>query len=413
MGLLTNFVLIGIFACAGASFFFALAETSIFALGKVRARRLAEQAIPEGVIVAGLLEHPVDLLATIVMGNTLATAGLVSLALMPVIHAQWPLGYTLIGVFALILFGCEVLPKTLAVRAPDRWALRVARPILWLETGTGSIQRFFRRLNEAILGRIVPRSVKPQNTLTDEDYHELLDMAFDQGALAQREKEIILQIIGLDRKTAREVMRPRTGMDAIPDDLSVEDMIAAACKYKRRRLPLYDRTPDTIVGILDTQKLLLDPRGDLADAIELPSFVPESMNLLKLLQSLQRQQRGLAVVLDEFGGTAGLVRVEDILSEVVGSIRDEGDAEGFVAEKLGRGRWRVNGTMRIEDFRREYAELGEIQDVDTMGGLVVRLMEVVPSVGQSIRFRGLKLTVQQSDERRVREVLVEEVRKTA
>lgn len=413
MGLLTNFVLIGIFACAGASFFFALAETSIFALGKVRARRLAEQAIPEGVIVAGLLEHPVDLLATIVLGNTLATAGLVSLALMPVIHAQWPLGYTLIGVFALILFGCEVLPKTLAVRAPDRWALRVARPILWLETGTGSIQRFFRRLNEAILGRIVPRSVKPQNTLTDEDYHELLDMAFDQGALAQREKEIILQIIGLDRKTAREVMRPRTGMDAIPDDLSVEDMIAAACKYKRRRLPLYDRTPDTIVGILDTQKLLLDPQGDLADAIELPSFVPESMNLLKLLQSLQRQQRGLAVVLDEFGGTAGLVRVEDILSEVVGLIRDEGDAEGFVAEKLGRGRWRVNGTMRIEDFRREYAELGEIQDVDTMGGLVVRLMEVVPSVGQSIRFRGLKLTVQQSDERRVREVLVEEVRKTA
>ena len=413
MGLLTNFVLIGIFACAGASFFFALAETSIFALGKVRARRLAEQAIPEGVIVAGLLEHPVDLLATIVLGNTLATAGLVSLALMPVIHAQWPLGYTLIGVFALILFGCEVLPKTLAVRAPDRWALRVARPILWLETGTGSIQRFFRRLNEAILGRIVPRSVKPQNTLTDEDYHELLDMAFDQGALAQREKEIILQIIGLDRKTAREVMRPRTGMDAIPDDLSVEDMIAAACKYKRRRLPLYDRTPDTIVGILDTQKLLLDPQGDLADAIELPSFVPESMNLLKLLQSLQRQQRGLAVVLDEFGGTAGLVRVEDILSEVVGLLRDEGDAEGFVAEKLGRGRWRVNGTMRIEDFRREYAELGEIQDVDTMGGLVVRLMEVVPSVGQSIRFRGLKLTVQQSDERRVREVLVEEVRKTA
>ncbi len=403
----------GIFACAGASFFFALAETSIFALGKVRARRLAEQAIPEGVILVGMLDHPLDLLATIVLGNTLATAGLVSLALIPVIHAEWPLGYTLTGVFALILFGCEVLPKTLAVRAPDRWALRVARPIHWLETGTGSIQRFFRRLNEAILGRIVPRSVKPQNTLTDEDYHELLDMAFHQGALAQREKEIILQIIGLDRKTAREVMRPRTGMDAIPDDLSVEDMIAAACKYKRRRLPLYDRTPDTIVGILDTQKLLLDPQGDLADAIELPSFVPESMNLLKLLQSLQRQQRGLAVVLDEFGGTAGLVRVEDILSEVVGLIRDEGDAEGFVAEKLAPGRWRVNGTMRIEDFRREYADLGEILDVDTMGGLVVRLMEVVPSVGQSIRFRGLKLTVQQSDERRVREVLVEEVRKTA
>ena len=413
MGLMANLVLIGVFACAGVSFFFALAETAIFALGKVRARRLAEQSVPDGAIVARLLERPVDLLATLVLGNTLANAGVVALALIPVLHSEWRLGYTLLGVFALILFGCEVLPKTLAVRAPDRWALRVARPILWIETGTGSIQRFFQHLNEAILGRVVPRSVKPQNTLTDEDYHELLDMAFHQGALAQREKEIILQIIGLDRKTAREVMRPRTGMAAIPDDLSVEEMIAAACRFKRRRLPLYDRTPDTIVGILDTQKLLLDPAVDLADVIELPSFVPESMNLLKLLQSLQRQQRGLAVVLDEFGGTAGLVRAEDILSEVVGLIRDEGDAEGFVAEKLGPGRWRVNGTMRVEDFRREYEDLGEIVDVDTMGGLVVRLMEVVPTVGQSVRFRGLKLTVQQADERRVREVLVEESRKTA
>ena len=406
-------VLAGILLCAAASFFFALAETALFALGKVRVRQLLEARPAEGAVVARLLERPVDLLGAIVLGNTLANAGLVSAGLTAVLHQAWPLGPTLLGLFVLILFGCEVLPKTLGVRSPDRWALRVGRPMLLVELATRPIQRLFQGLNQHILSSVVPRSVKPQNTLTDDDYHELLDMAFHQGALARQEKEIILQIIGLDRKTVRDVMRPRTGMAAIPDDLSVEEMVAAARKFRRRRLPLYDRSPDTIVGVLDTQKLLLDPGCDLADAIELPSFVPESMNLLKLLQSLQRQQRGMAVVLDEFGGTAGVVRLEDILSEVVGEIRDEGEAVGFVAEKLGRGRWRVNGTMRLDDFRREYPDLGEISDVETMGGLMVRLMEVVPTVGQSTRFRGLKLTVNQADERRVRELLVEEVRRTA
>lgn len=411
MGLWAYFIFIGIAVCAGASFFFALAETSLFALGKFQVRQLVERGAPEGVVIARLLERPVDLLATIVLGNTLANAGLVALALVPVLQGHWSTGTTLLVLFFVILFGCEVLPKTLAVRAPERWATWIASPILWLEKGTRSIQSVFQAINHRILAFIVPRSIQPQNTLSDADYHELVEMAYAQGALKQREKEIILQIIGLDRKTAGDVMRPRTGMAAIPDDLSVEEMVAAAQRFKRRRLPLYDKTPDTVVGILDTQKLLMDPGCDLADAIEFPSFVPQSMNLLKLLQSLQRQQRGLAVVLDEFGGTAGVVRLEDILSEVVGQIRDEGEAEGFIAEKLGRGRWRVNGTMRLDDFRREYPDLGEVEDVDTIGGLVVRLMEVVPVVGQSVRFRGLKLTVQQADERRVREVLVEEVRK--
>src|SRR5207249_6042705 len=124
------------------------------------------------------------------------------------------------------------------------------------------------------------------------DYQELLELAYQQGTLAQSEKEIILQIISLDRRTARDVMKPRAQMACIPDDLSVEEMIAAARKYKHSRLPLYDETPDTIVGVLNVRTLMIDPQTDLADVIEFPSFVPETMNLLQLLKSLQRQQRG-------------------------------------------------------------------------------------------------------------------------
>ena len=184
-------------------------------------------------------------------------------------------------------------------------------------------------------------------------------------------------------------------------------MLAAARKFKHRRLPIYDETPDTIVGILNARALLLNPQIDLADAIEFPSFVPETMNLLQLFKSLQKQQRGLAVVLDEFGGTAGLVTMEDILSELVGRIRAEIRPEGFIMEKLAPDRWRVNGTMRLDDFRREYPPLGDVREVETMGGLLVHLLGVVPETGQSAIFRGLKLTAHVADERRVRELIVQ------
>jgi CBS domain containing-hemolysin-like protein len=243
--------------------------------------------------------------------------------------------------------------------------------------------------------------------LTDADYQELLELAFQQGTLAQSEKEIILQIIHLDRRTAREVMRPRSQMAAIPDDLSIEEMLEAARRHKHRRLPIYDETPDTIVGILNTRALLLDPQIDLADAIEFPSFVPAAMNLLQLLKSLQRQQRGLAIVLDEFGGTAGIVTMEDILEEMIGKIRGEAEPERVVMEKLGPGRWRVSGTLRLDDFRREYPALPEVAEVETMGGLLTSLLDVVPAPGEFASYRGLKLTAQATDERRVKEVLVE------
>jgi putative hemolysin len=184
-------------------------------------------------------------------------------------------------------------------------------------------------------------------------------------------------------------------------------MIAAARKHRHRRLPLYDETPDTIFGVLNTRTLLLDPSVDLLDAIEFPSFVPETMNLLQLLKSLQRQQRGLAIVLDEFGGTAGIVTIEDILEEIVGKFRGEVETEGFVMERQGVGRWRVSGVMRLDDFRREYPQLGEVEEVETLGGLMLSLMEVVPNPGDWVQFRGLKLTAHVTDERRIRELLVE------
>ena len=406
----TLLVVVIVLVSAGASFFFALAETSLFSLGKWQARQLAERSPRFGGIVNRLLAQSEDLLATMVLGNTFANAAMLAIALWMALSGGWLLWSTVAALLGVILFGCEVLPKTLAVRRPELWALRVAPPLLFFQKLTLPLRWLAQKLNENILAVAVPKSIQPQTKLTDADYQELLELATQQGALAQAEKEIILQIISLDQRTAKDVMRPRSRMACISDDSTVEDMLVAARRFRHRRLPMYDETPDTIVGILNTRVLLLDPQVDLEEAIEFPSFVPESMNLLQLLQSLQRQQRGMAIVLDEFGGTAGLVTLEDILGGLVGNIRGEVAAQGFVMEKLAPGRWRVNGTMRLDDFRREYPALGEVPEVETMGGLLTHLVGVVPGPGEAATFRGLKLTTQVSDERRVRELVVEQVK---
>lgn len=395
---------------AGASFFFALAETALFSLSPWQVRKLAEQFPRCGGVVGRLLGRPEDLLATMVLVNTLANAAILAVGLWMALSEQWPLGLTIAGLLLITLLGCEVLPKTLAVRQPELWSRRLAHPLAWLHQVARPFHQIAQRVNLAILRLLGPRTSPYQPALSDAEYQELIELAYQQGTLVAAERDIILQIISLDRRAAREVMRPRSAMDCISDDLTVEEMRAAARRLKHRRLPIHDEATDSIVGILNPRALLLDPQMDVADAIEIPSFVPETMNLLQLLQSLQRQRRGVAIVLDEFGGLAGLVTLEDILAEVVGKMRGETGASGFVVEKLGPGRWRVNAAMRLDDFRREYPALAEVEEVETLGGLLMCLLDVVPARGNSATFCGLKLTALVADERRVYELLVERIK---
>lgn len=399
-----------VLAFAGASFFLSLAETSLFSLSKWQARLLAERHPAASRQLLSLMSKPHDVLAAMVLSNMVAGAAMVATVFWMAIHSLWPPVPAVVSLVLLVLIGCEVLPKTLAVRRPEQWALRVARPMTWLLAMSRPVFSLAQAINTAVLRTIRIRAAQTNAGATDADYRELLEMAYQQGALAQSEKEIILQIISLDRRTAREVMKPRAQMIAISDDLSIEEMIDVAKTHKVRRLPIFDETPDTIVGVLNTRALLLDPSIDLAEVIEFPSFVPESMNLLHLLKSLQRQQRGMAIVLDEFGGTDGIVTVGDILEEVIGHIRGETESQGFVMEKVGPGKWHVSGTLRLDDFRREYPALGDIPEVETMGGLLMSLLDVVPQAGESAVFRGLKLTAKATDERRVRELIVERVK---
>ena len=176
---------------AGASFFFALAETALFSLGQWQVRQLADRHPVTGKIVARLLARPQDLLATLALGNTFANAAMLAIALRMVFNAHWTLALTMIALLAFVLIGCEVFPKTLAVRRPERWALRVGWLMLIFQTISTPLYRSAQWLNSVFLKKSTLQTVALAPALTDVEYQELLDMAFRQGTLAESEKEII------------------------------------------------------------------------------------------------------------------------------------------------------------------------------------------------------------------------------
>jgi putative hemolysin len=390
---------------AACSFFFALAESALFALGRFRAQRMLEDKPAEGRRLAPLFTHPEDLVATLAFGNTLANATVIGMAVWVLANSSFSQFLTGAATLLLLLLGCEVLPKALGVRAPEFWSLRVAGVLTVVLTLTRPFRKIAQVFNESLLRIVIPKSVRPQPAISEAEYQDLLSIAQQQGALRRWERDMILQILSLDQKSAGDVMKPRSQISCISDDLSREEMLDAARKIQHTRVPIYDETPDTIVGILNARAFLLNPSADLEEVIEFPSFVPQSMNLLQLLRSLQRQQRGLAIVLDEFGGTAGLVTMEDILEETLGRFGRKGG--GSIVERLGPGKWRVSGACTIDEFRREYPALQESDEVDTMGGILVKQMEYVPAAGESVTLDGLRLTAKQADERRVLELEVE------
>lgn len=411
MAALPTTPLLVLLTLVAASFFFALAESALFSLGTWRARRLIESGRRGSERVGALLAQPADVIAAIALGNTLSNALLVALTVggsLAIDHGISGVGWAVLGLVMLLL-GCEVTPKALGVRSPETWAVRVAEPLWIFVSLTRPVRKVAQTCVDGLVERLVPRSAKVPSGVSDDEYADLIELAHQQGTLGEGEKEILLQVLSLDQRTARDVMQPRSRMVLLPDDLPMERMVAEARRSGHHWIPLYDETPDNVVGVLNTRTLLLDPSPtpDLFMAMEFPSFIPESMNLLALFESMQRQHRGVAIVLDEYGGTAGLLTLQDILASVVGPIRREGEAQGFVFERLAPGRWRVHGAMRVDDFRREYPALTPPGDVETMAGLVLWLADVVPAVGGVFRHQGLRLTVRQADERRIRELLVE------
>ena len=312
-----------------------------------------------------------------------------------------------------IVFG-ELIPKSLALAHPEAFALRLSGFISLLLRVLGPLVGGLTAITSAV-ARLLGAGEVSAGVMSTEELKILVERGGEQGILEAEEEQMIHAVIELGDQRIHEVMVPRIAMVALPATATFEEAIDTVIDEGHSRVPVYDGSIDEIIGILYAKDLLPFLKGSAAERptlrtiLRTPVFVPESMSVDDLLHEFQRRKVHLAVVLDEYGGTAGLVTIEDLLEEIVGEIQDEYDEEEPLIVKLSDDEARVDGRADVDDlgelFGRELV-LEDEDEYDTVGGLIYHRIGGVPKPGDLVRVEGLTLTVESTDGRRVGKVLV-------
>ena len=312
-----------------------------------------------------------------------------------------------------IVFG-ELVPKSLALAHTEQFALRLSGFIEVLLRVLGPLVHVLTAITTTV-ARMLGAGDQAQGVMSTEELKILVERGGEQGILEAEEEQMIHAVIELGDQRIHEVMVPRTTMVTLPADASMEEAIDTVIEEGHSRIPVYEENIDEIIGILYAKDLLpflkgsVTERPSLRSILRTPVFAPESMSVDDLLHEFQRRKVHIAIVLDEYGGTAGLVTIEDLLEEIVGEIQDEYDEEEPLIVRLSDDEARMDGRADVDDLAELFDTNLGLEDgdqYDTVGGLIYHRIGGVPKPGDQVLVDGLTLTVETIDGRRVGKVLV-------
>ena len=409
--------------------FFVAAEIALVSIRRSRVEQLAEDGSQGAKRVRRLLDEPGRFLAVCQLGLTFigffaSAYAAVSLSdQLTTLLVSWGMdqgtasGIALLIVTILLslftIIFAELVPKTLALAHAERFAITLSLPIDFLGRALRPVIAFLTWVTSGIV-RLFGAEVSSDAQITAEELRLIVERGGEQGILEAEEEQMINAVIELGDQRIHEVMVPRIHMITLTADATLDDAIDKVIEEGHSRIPVYEGTIDEIVGILYAKDLLpflkgsVDERPSLRSILRTPVFVPESMTVDDLLHELQRRKVHLAVVLDEYGGTAGLVTIEDLLEEIVGEIQDEYDEEEPLIVKISDDEARIDGRAAIDDLEELFdTDLGldDEDQYDTLGGLIYHRIGGVPKPGDRVQVDGLTLTVETTDGKRVGKVL--------
>lgn len=386
-------------------------ETALFALKPHQLQRLEDNHPSLREFVRLFREHPRRLLNLLLFGDGLVKMPLVILCLLllwrnPFVRQVPHTAMMAVIVFGLIVVVCELIPKLVALSAPYRLstvgvsALRLSLPLLDL------FGRALENFSTAIVDLVTPAKLRTRVKLSEAEIETLVEIGEEEGALHEAEAEMIQEIIKLGDKTAKDCMTPRVDTFMLADDLTNEEALARLQERRHRRVPVYADTPDQVVGILDVKSFLVDPSEHYTEKLFPPSFVPETMRALDLLKLFLTHTQGLAVVLDEYGGTEGIITLNDIVEEILSDTSPHKDVDLYI-EPLENGRFLVSGDARLDDLGEHLGFELEADGIDTIGGFVFNRLGYLPPSGMKIDIPRLLITVRRAGRKRIEELLLE------
>ncbi|MFN3347772.1 HlyC/CorC family transporter [Pseudorhodoplanes sp.] len=404
--------LLAILLCLLLSFFFSGSETALTALSRARMLRMEKGGNPRARIVNQLIESRERLIGGILLGNNLVNIAASSLATGLLLVWFGPVGvvYATIAMTAIVVVFTEVLPKTIAINAPERIALLVSRPIRFVVTILGPVLIWIERFVRLLLAQFGMRVGESQPILAArEELRGAVDLLHREGGVEKHDRDMMGGVLDLRELEVSDVMIHRTEMITVCADDRPEIVLKAVLDAPVTRIPLWSRTPDNFVGILHVRDLLValqEAGGNLAkiDVVSLarpPWFVPTVRSLTEQLKAFRRRRTPLALVVDEYGEVMGLVTLEDIIEEIVGDITDEHDVNLPGVWPQPDGSVHVEGSVPIRDLNRAMEWNLPDEQATTIAGLVIHEARSIPDVGQTFTFYGFRFGVLMKDRNRI------------
>jgi putative hemolysin len=389
------------------------AEAAYFSLGRARLKELAEEEGKEPGPLAPLLKQPHELLVTLLVGITLVNIAASAMAASIAGRLFGASGLFVAiptMIFLLTVIG-EVLPMTLAVEHPRRFSVWANRPVGWLSVLLSPIRVGLGAFTALTLRLVGSERRAGEPAISEEELRTLVDVGAREGIVDRTEREMIHKVFELEDTLVRAVMVPRPDMFCLDVTTPPVELLDLLREQLHSRVPVFEDNIDQIVGVLYTKDLLpylhgLPPDFDLRARLHPPYFIPESKRADALLRELQAKKLHLAIVVDEYGGTAGLVTLEDLLEELVGEIRDEFDEEERLIQKIDRRSFRVSGKLPIDELNAAAGLDIPKASFDTVGGWVLDLFGRVPHKGERKQTESVTVAVEKVERTRVVEVLV-------
>ena len=405
--------------CLLLSAFFSSSETAFTSLQRIRVEHLVNTKVTGAERVAKMIRRPERLLSTILTGNNLANTAAAALGtiLAVSVWGEWGILIATIGIAVILLVFCETTPKVIAVHNAERLSIKLARPIevasYIFTPAVLALSSIASRFSKLAGGEPVARSL-----VSAEEIRTMISVGHKEGTVEKDEAEMLHKVFDFGDRPVHEVMVPRPEVISIEQGSTVADFLALYAESPLSRFPVYQENMDNVVGILSIKDVLMalakgtiDNQSVIDDLIRPSYFTPEAKRINELFTEMRDNNYRMAVVVDEYGGTAGIVSLSRLVEEIVGQVGDELAGVEKEYEAINEYTFQIDGSMRIEEANEEMGlELPE-GDYETVAGFILDLLGHIPKRGEQLRYKGLKIVITKMRGLKIEEVLLTKEKK--
>lgn len=409
----TGIRIVIVLALLALSAFFSSAETALTTVNKMRVRTLAEAGNKDALILTKVIEDPGKMLSTVLVGNNivnLSASSMMTTLTMELFGSKAVGIATGILTLLILVFG-EIIPKNVSNLYSETTALKYARIISFLMFVLTPV---IYLVNQIALGLLLLLGMDPnkkKEAITEDELRTIVEVSHEEGVIESEERKMINNVFDFGDSVAKDVMVPRIDMVMVDVDSSFEELLDVFREERFTRIPVYEESTDNVIGIINMKDLLLADKNrpfSIRDFLREPMYTYEYKKTAELMMEMRGTLSNMVIVLDEYGATAGLITLEDMLEEIVGEIRDEYDEdEEDEIREIAPDEYLVQGSTKLDDLNDRLGLSLESQDYDSIGGLVIGLLEHLPEEGESVDHGNLQLLVEHVEKNRIEKVRIE------